>query len=525
MPSYLPTRVVDVGTSDEMHPKLYIPTPNEEARYLALSYCWGGDQEVKATVAGLPELLQIIRPDRLGQSLKDAITVARRLGIRFLWIDALCIVQDDPNDVAKEIAKMPKIYQGAYCTIAAATAASHRDGFLAHRTVSSRRKHAQRIPYICPDGQLGNVYFFKKEQHHHEEEPLHSRGWTLQERLISPRVLAFGSWQMQWSCRTENACDGGPWSSSMSHLEWMSSNLLPSSFYSKKRRDRWREKLHSNTKFEHYSYRPAVNLWRKMVREFTNRKLTVAADRPLAIAGLAEVYGAILNEKYLAGLWENTFLHDLLWTRQTSTPLKSRRVPSWSWTSVDGPIDWVVEREEDLKGCQTSLLTYKLQLEYESAPFGVLESGVITMQGRILKAAIYTGPRSTTFLHICPSDNDTWEPSTATAAHAIWDDESDIPTPGSAPSPLWCFEVLPYAKLDQYDGSPYGRPQGLILSKNSGTDVFCRVGYFNFDEPRNDEDLKTYQERWKIRDQDRKTRDHFRKHVFKECPLSEIIIE
>ena len=221
----LPTRVIDVrlGTSEE--PKLRVSRPNETGRYLALSYCWGGDQHIKAIVRTWKRWTRALPYADLSRSIRDAIAVARHVGIPFLWVDPLCIVQDDPQDRAEEMAKMPQIYKAAYCTISAASARACHRGFLQAREPSQNRRHMLGLPYLCPDGTRGRVYVCRQEAHRREQEPIHSRAWTLQEQLLSCRLMTYGSWQLRWSCKTKELCDGGSSHSYYNYLEDLSSRL------------------------------------------------------------------------------------------------------------------------------------------------------------------------------------------------------------------------------------------------------------------------------------------------------------
>ncbi|KAK3314603.1 hypothetical protein B0H66DRAFT_627242 [Apodospora peruviana] len=113
-------------------------------------------------------------------------------------MDALCIIQDNVNDKSAEIAKMPSIYGGATVTIVAAGSSSSIDEFLGERFPGSRE--AAAIPYRCIDGQLGSVTLAKLGGGFEEVEPIDERGWTLQERLLSCRIVEFGSRQTRWIC-------------------------------------------------------------------------------------------------------------------------------------------------------------------------------------------------------------------------------------------------------------------------------------------------------------------------------------
>jgi hypothetical protein len=124
-----------------------------DLKWAALTYVWGGDQEFKATFSTLSTLRDKSEVQRLPRTLRDALTVCKSLNLEYLWIDCLCIIQDDPADLARELATMPQIYQQAWVTISTSTANSVHDGFLHHRGYKTLpNKTPVSLPYACKDG-------------------------------------------------------------------------------------------------------------------------------------------------------------------------------------------------------------------------------------------------------------------------------------------------------------------------------------------------------------------------------------
>lgn len=118
----LPTRVIDVGSPDGRTEPRLCDTNGEPGDYIALSHCWGGRQPLRTTKENICSMKTCIPWAKLPNTFQDAISVTRRLGIRYLWIDSLCIVQDDAQDWEREAAKMALIFEAAYITIAATAA-------------------------------------------------------------------------------------------------------------------------------------------------------------------------------------------------------------------------------------------------------------------------------------------------------------------------------------------------------------------------------------------------------------------
>ncbi|KAL5328211.1 hypothetical protein ACEPPN_001707 [Leptodophora sp. 'Broadleaf-Isolate-01'] len=127
----MPTRVIAVGTPGDMYVHLEEPSAGKTESYVALSYCWGGGQEeIMTTKANRPEKLREIALGSLPQTIQDAITVTRELRYKYIWVDAICIVQDDEEDCAREVSAMSLVYSGASLTISAAKANNSKQGFL-----------------------------------------------------------------------------------------------------------------------------------------------------------------------------------------------------------------------------------------------------------------------------------------------------------------------------------------------------------------------------------------------------------
>jgi hypothetical protein len=200
----LPTRVLFVGTSKD--PELRLKeTHGSRGRYLALSHCWGAVLHVKTMKATLAANLQSIDEMALSPLIRDAVEVTRMIGHRYLWIDALCIVQDDHEDWKREAAKMGSVYESAYLTIAATDG---RDG-------DYSLLHPERdllndeyvVELLCDPNkpQLGSMFFRprkdpKIDQPCIDASPLNKRAWVTQERILSRRILHFSQGMVHWEC-------------------------------------------------------------------------------------------------------------------------------------------------------------------------------------------------------------------------------------------------------------------------------------------------------------------------------------
>lgn len=182
----VPSRLIKIISWDGKLLARVVACPSETTSYATLSYCWGGDQVTKATRQSLPSLEAGIEAETLSPSVYDAIVVASNLGLEYIWVDALCILQDDDDDKVVELAKMLDVYRGALLTIVAGVAESSGQGFLGRRN----NIETFALNVRCVDGNMGKMLL--EQKYDLSKDPIHSRAWTLQEGkplLISKNEL------------------------------------------------------------------------------------------------------------------------------------------------------------------------------------------------------------------------------------------------------------------------------------------------------------------------------------------------
>ena len=269
----------------------------------------------------------------LPKTFQNAVLFTRSLGKRYLWIDSLCIIQNNADDWDREAAIMCSVYQGALLTIAAASSSSGRGGLL-------YEPPTHRITRTTPNGPY-TLFGRESIRHKEKEYPLLTRGWAFQERLLSPRTLYFGSKELLWECRGSRTCQCGE--SVSSHIGGDVSKVYQTTTAGAASLDGGR----------------LISQWHRLVSRFSQLRLSYEKDVLPATSGPAAQVTEIrrLREPttYHAGLWSNSFEADLLWYRdrgwehdqRASRPV-SYRAPTWSWASVNGPISWI----EGFMGCK-----------------------------------------------------------------------------------------------------------------------------------------------------------------------------
>ena len=194
---FLPSRVIDVGSVSDLRPKIFEPSSITYEQYVTLSYCWGRDRFTTTTLHNIDNHKESLDWSTLPQTFKDAIQTTRNLGFRYLWIDALCIIQDSDEDKAKEISRMGDIYNNATLTIAVVGASRVAEGFL-----KTKPQISVDIPYRCPNGELGSVRVSPQREVDLWQESLFTRAWCLQENFLSPRLLLYTDTEVIWQCES-----------------------------------------------------------------------------------------------------------------------------------------------------------------------------------------------------------------------------------------------------------------------------------------------------------------------------------
>jgi hypothetical protein len=311
---------------------------------------------------------------------QDAVIMTQALGLRYLWIDSLCIHQDSAEDWANEGSQMDKIYKCAWVTLAATSASTSEDGFLDY--LLKDRMFPIQIPHShdTPPGQDG---FLQSESHqifarlmerrdsHRFEADVdgatwNERGWTLQERHLARRIIHFSRSQVFWECRrgiesecgqrivqlpfsitqaygpedspSEDSSDSGSLQSETEQILGSNDNTPESS---ESGRDSVQNYETAVAKTRLYTW------WFQVLGDYSRRKLTYASDKLAAISGIAKEVNTMHHsitqseDQYMVGLWLDALADCLLWKPENRAAMADPglfRAPSWSWARWDGAI-------------------------------------------------------------------------------------------------------------------------------------------------------------------------------------------
>jgi hypothetical protein len=314
----LPNRLLKFGVSTTELVQLVDGETLEDVPYVALSYCWGGDHKMALRPSTESILRAGIAADAFSLTVQDAMEVCRQLGVFYIWVDALCILQGHMSDEWKEAASsIQHIYGNAHFTLSIAASDSVSDGFLKPMLPGKYPlelyacKLEDNFPYPARKG-LAEVK---------ANSPCAGRGWIFQEELLSPRILYWTRHGLFWSCsKLEDAENGTADSGGKDDL--FSNIAIP-------------ETLNPHT---FRTSRDPLLLWDDMITMYSVRDFKFHTDRLPAVDGLADIISRATGEEYVLGLWISRLPAQLLWVvKGIAEPLEygeTKPPPTWTWASI-----------------------------------------------------------------------------------------------------------------------------------------------------------------------------------------------
>ena len=333
--TFMPTRLLDLGhdDTDEVH---LIETSNLSGpvRYSALSYCWGPPEDactqLKTETTTLARRKCGIPFDIMPRVMQDAVKTARALSIQYIWIDALCIIQDDKQDWQREAANMGLVYSHAILTVCALGSSSCHQGFLDRSAAVISIPFQSKIDISIEGSYTLRAHPIKKHQQllrdsevlDHEESSWSTRAWTFQEFELSTRILFFGRSRIHFMCPLKTWMEGDYYTEP--YLQPFGQAILAF-----RRGEISREKLYST--------------WLTLLERYGDRCCTFASDKLPAISGLAKLIAEETGDTYIAGVWNSDLISGLLWSYFEALEHASLEhhldifaqtdIPSWTWVT------------------------------------------------------------------------------------------------------------------------------------------------------------------------------------------------
>ncbi|KAI1173824.1 heterokaryon incompatibility protein-domain-containing protein [Nemania sp. FL0916] len=362
-------------------------------QYLTLSHCWGKCQTTRLLTDNIEEYKQSIVYEVLPQSFQDAIRITYDLGFEYIWIDSLCIIQNSQEDWLSNSCKMDRIYRYAACNLVASAARDSNEGLIKPRDIETflplrvNVKWAEWIDFWT----TSESYVMVNEDWHTAValSYLASRGWVMQERLLSQFIIHFTARQLFFESRQGKlnwqtaSCEQWP-SGIFASENWAFPDLLGSW---------WGDMIESK---ERYDTKWKAQAWTKIVQIYSRTKFTYDTDKLAAMSGFVKEIRGVTKDEYFAGLWKEYLLYQLLWT--TSKPHESIRIepytaPTWSWASVKGEISYLFEM--DITKKKQHCIRILLQLrEARIMPVadqdntGPVKAGFLRLQGPLWQARL-----------------------------------------------------------------------------------------------------------------------------------------
>lgn len=413
-------------------------------------------------MANIAQMLHRIPWSGLANVYHDAIRVCRRLQMEYLWIDSLCIIQDDQEDWELESSKMCEYYEHARVTISAASSSDATIPFLTRR---DPKWQTHKFNLVTRDGK--NIEICARRDsgssftnHVEDAGPLAPRAWVWQETLLSTRILHFTQSELIWECKTDFCAEDG---------------IRPRGFYS----IRLPQQLMRCEK-------DPYNGWHNLISTYSVRQLKYESDRLPALSGVAAKISAWTQSDYLAGLWKKNLPLDLCWSIDyqiscASVPKVAPSqyiAPSWAWPSVRGGIVFI---DEDPKQPFTPLAVVEAITCNVSGlnPYGQVSYGRVELRGRVIHILVTCMEPRNCWTYTIGDNPETREPLAPDCALVEANGsvrratESDTLTPFAI--------VLPCILIGK-DGSEGESFYYVIVLGRTGIDEYSRLGFASLEE-------------------------------------------
>jgi hypothetical protein len=343
-----PTRLLDLQATDSTDGIKLLETSSSSlpkaVRYAALSYCWGPPDlakfQLKTTFETYSAHLEGISISSMTRTLQDAVKTARALSIRYLWVDALCIIQGDMRDWMRESQRIGSVYMNAHVTICTLGTSSCVESFLDRveptkvNFVSSVRPDIRGTynirfqPYYDTRSETQGLVLGDRIELDFFSGAWGTRAWTCQEEQLSIRKIAFGASQVHFSCPSHNISESAL--DRKTHFKDLATYL-----------EEYRVTQDRNRLYQH---------WYELVEDYAQRTLTVFEDRLPALSGMASLIAAETADDYVSGIWASDLVRGLLWgTFPLSTSLDSILDPPSDVQYVGPSWSWAKQRERTIR--------------------------------------------------------------------------------------------------------------------------------------------------------------------------------
>jgi hypothetical protein len=351
----------------------------ENLLYATLSHCWGHTLKARLLKNLVNEYWLDVPWKDLTLTFQDAITTSLKLGIYYIWIDALCIIQDSEEDWMYEAGRMTGVYLNSYLNISADASRDGTEGLFRERDTSVLQS------FVVPHGQgdsrhCASIFYTSRWFGSVSNSPLAKRAWTVQEMFLAPRVLHFAEEEVHWECSELLTAESMP----------TLFNTIPGSS-AIMRKSALRHDLPEQERIQ-----VLYDIWHQLVTDYSAGALTFISDRAIAIAGLAGIFCRLLGlfeSDYLCGIWRPQLPHDLMRQRLDSwapQDMKISDLPSWSWLSTCAGV-WIYPGRYGGVRDDNVLATAEIvhaSTTPSQVPFGPVSSGKVVLRVFLYRCTI-----------------------------------------------------------------------------------------------------------------------------------------
>ncbi|KAF2826934.1 HET-domain-containing protein [Ophiobolus disseminans] len=411
LPVWYPTRLLDLGERGlvvQAADCKLIETAETPVSgvYMTLSHRWNPERkECTTTNANIAQRKEGIKAHEMPKIFEEAVCFTRRLGIRYLWIDSLCIVQGDPVEWKREACMMDRVYAHSMLNLEGTVGGNsllqpRQQGLIAPCIVQSAWEGLPKMKFLINDLRYWDARI--------QKSVCNTRAWITQERYLTPRVLHFTFDQLLWECRELEAGEAFP-----SGLPKEAKLLNSMGFKKRSTPSPSDGPAISSHELRHGD-------WQKVLLTYGRTEVTKERDRLIAVAGIATKFSSLLKDEWIAGLWRKTLPGDLLWyidkTRRMNKPPppiddiiftkdlgitrthqvhlaerltgKRYQAPSWSWASVLGDICMGFYTPDGSDNSMIDILDVQLTPEDPSMPMSHLSHGKLRLRGTLYPLAM-----------------------------------------------------------------------------------------------------------------------------------------
>lgn len=459
---FVPTRLIDVRLPDGSENLKLVDTRQSgisndvELEYATLSHCWGQTKHIVTETVTLKKYEAGIAFSELNRTFQDAVLVTRALGLRYVWIDSLCIVQDSPSDWQRESSLMGSVYSGGVINIAADAAEDGDQGFLSKRTPSC-------FPYTLPCKKSRGTLHMKASQRQRWLEysgNLRRRAWVLQEYALSACSIRYGMNGILWECRCDSYFD--------------SEVIFEENQFRRENRALKNFPLQMDTVSP---LSPASKIsevmafWRKIVNEYSKKELTFEMDVLPALSGLASLVHTATGAQYLAGIWSCDLPAALQWVPESPDWRSTTYLaPTWSWATCKKSCPTMYPLSSAAQ-CTVKVLDAGVTLVGDNL-FGRVSDGFLKLEGLVQRGAFQRPSPDSRALSVVIGQN---ERRRGLFLRSVQYDGEIAALP-----PVWYLQVCvmpPSMQRDRDDFNLYGL---LILEEDRREKIFRRLGYESF---------------------------------------------